>query len=126
VLVEAAIAGRLIGVGVLEGEHGAAPQASVCAEVSASDVPAELPAEVTGRLRELAVRAFIALDCAGLARVDFFVTPDFDVYLHEIDTMPGFTQESLFPRMWEASGLDYPELLGRLIRTALPRGTGLH
>jgi D-alanine-D-alanine ligase len=76
-------------------------------------------------VRELAVRTFVALDCAGLARVDFFVTPGNEVYLNEINTMPGFTPISLFPRMWGASGLDYQKLISRLVRTALRRGTGL-
>src|SRR3712207_9205872 len=66
-------------------------------------------------------RTFTALDCAGLARVDFFVTPELDVYLNEINTMPGFTPSSMFPRMWAATGLEYPKLVDRLIRTALDR-----
>jgi D-alanine-D-alanine ligase len=74
----------------------------------------------------MACRAFTALDCAGLARVDFFVTPELDVYVNEINTMPGFTSTSMFPQMWAASGLEYSKLLARLIRTALRRGTGLH
>jgi D-alanine-D-alanine ligase len=77
-------------------------------------------------VRELACRTFTALDCAGLARVDFFVTGDLQVYLNEINTMPGFTATSMFPRVWAASGLEYPKLISRLIRTALRRGTGLH
>ncbi|HEX5542419.1 MAG TPA: D-alanine--D-alanine ligase A, partial [Micromonospora sp.] len=68
---------------------------------------------------------FTALDCAGLARVDFFVTPEFDIYLNEINTMPGFTPMSMFPQMWAATGLEYPKLVNRLVRTALRRGTGL-
>ena len=76
-------------------------------------------------LRELAKQTFVALDCAGLARVDFFVTPENKIYVNEINTMPGFTPVSLFPRMWAASGLPYPELVARLVDTALARGTGL-
>jgi D-alanine-D-alanine ligase len=144
VLVEAAVVGREIECGVLEGEHGGAPEASVCGEIRVTgghdfydfeakylddvaeiSVPADLPAAVAERVRELAVRTFVALDCAGLARVDFFVTPDLEVYLNEINTMPGFTPISLFPRMWGASGLDYQKLVSRLVRTALRRGTGL-
>ena len=56
-----------------------------------------------------------------LARADFFVTPELDIYLNEINTMPGFTPTSMFPRMWAASGLEYPKLVSRLIRTALHR-----
>ena len=89
------------------------------------DVPAQLPEPVVERVRELACRTFSALDCAGLGRVDFFVTPELDVYLNEINTMPGFTPISMFPRMWAASGLEYPKLVSRLVRTALRRGTGL-
>ena len=81
---------------------------------------------MTRQVQEYACRTFTALDCAGLARVDFFVTPELDVYLNEINTMPGFTPTSMFPRMWAATGLDYPKLVSRLIRTALRRGTGLH
>jgi D-alanine-D-alanine ligase len=81
---------------------------------------------VAERVRTFAVQAFTALDCAGLARVDFFVTPSFEIYLNEINTMPGFTRQSLFPMMWKASGLEYPKLVSRLINTALARGTGLH
>ena len=81
---------------------------------------------MTAKIREYACRAFAALDCAGLARVDFFVTPEFDIYLNEINTMPGFTSTSMFPRMWAATGLDYPKLVNRLVQTALRRGSGLH
>lgn len=145
VLVEGAIVGREIECGVLEGEAGGAPEASVLAEVRVVadhdwydfeakylddaceyDIPAGLPDRVTRQVQEYAVRAFAALDCAGLARVDFFVTPELDVYLNEINTMPGFTPTSMFPRMWAASGLEYPKLVDRLIRTALTRGVGLH
>ncbi|MEU5787034.1 D-alanine--D-alanine ligase family protein [Micromonospora purpureochromogenes] len=143
VLVEGAIVGREIECGVLEGEAGGAPEASVLAEVRVVsghdwydfeakyiddaceyDIPAGLPDEVTRQVREYATRAFTALDCSGLARVDFFVTPELDVYLNEINTMPGFTPTSMFPRMWAASGLEYPKLVNRLIRTALHRHAG--
>ncbi|MFC3504993.1 D-alanine--D-alanine ligase family protein [Micromonospora krabiensis] len=145
VLIEGAIVGREIECGVLEGEAGGAPEASVLAEVRVVadhdwydfeakylddsceyDIPAGLPDRVTRQVQEYAVRAFTALDCAGLARVDFFVTPELDVYLNEINTMPGFTPTSMFPRMWAAAGLEYPKLVDRLIRTALTRGVGLH
>jgi D-alanine-D-alanine ligase len=144
VLVEAAIIGREIECGVLEGEAGGAPEASLLAEVRVVrdhefydfeakylddscefDIPAQLPDRVTREVQEYARRTFAALDCAGLARVDFFVTPELDVYLNEINTMPGFTTTSMFPRMWAASGLEYPKLVARLVRTALRRGTGL-
>jgi D-alanine-D-alanine ligase len=145
VLVEEGIAGREVECGVLEGEYGGAPEASLLAEIvvaddhefydfeakyldeaSRFDIPADLPARVTKEIQELACRAFTALDCAGLARVDFFVTEDFTVYFNEVNTMPGFTPMSMYPRMWAATGLEYPKLVSRLIRTALRRGTGLH
>jgi D-alanine-D-alanine ligase len=139
VLVEAAIVGREIECGVLEGEAGGAPEASLLAEVRVSghdfydfeakyldgsceyDIPADLPERVTRQVQEYATRTFTALDCAGLGRVDFFVTPELDVYLNEINTMPGFTPTSMFPQMWAATGLEYPKLVSRLIRTALRR-----
>ena len=71
------------------------------------------------------MRAFDALDVEGLARVDFFVFPDGRVVLNEVETMPGFTATSMFPRMWAASGVDYPDLVDRLVRLALERPTGL-
>ncbi|MFN8194733.1 MAG: D-alanine--D-alanine ligase family protein [Nocardioidaceae bacterium] len=89
------------------------------------DVPAQLPEEVAEQLRDLAARSFDAVGCEGLARVDFFVMPDDSVVVNEINTMPGFTPTSMFPRMWAASGLDYPSLVDRLIQLALHRGTGL-
>ncbi|MBT0769771.1 D-alanine--D-alanine ligase [Kineosporia sp. J2-2] len=87
--------------------------------------PADLPADVLDRVRELSVRTFEAMNCEGLARVDFFVLADGSVVVNEINTMPGFTSSSMYPRMWAATGLDYPELIDRLIRTALARPTGL-
>ncbi|MGV1035791.1 MAG: D-alanine--D-alanine ligase family protein [Candidatus Nanopelagicales bacterium] len=88
-------------------------------------VPADLPDAVHKELGELAVRAFDAMGCDGLARVDFFLDEDGDVVINEINTMPGFTSISLFPRMWEDSGITYPELVDHLIKIALDRGTGL-
>lgn len=93
-------------------------------EVADFDIPANLDEHVADRIRALAVEAFTALDLQGLARVDFFVTADGPV-INEINTMPGFTSISMYPRMWEASGLGYAELVTTLIDTALARGTGL-
>lgn len=146
VIIEAAIVGREVECGVLESEAGGAPETSVLAElfVDASGegfydfeakylgdgtpyrIPADLKPEVTRQVREFAARTFTALDCAGLARVDFFVTDDDRVYLNEINTLPGFTPTSMFPMMWAATGLEYPKVVDRLVRTALRRGTGLH
>ena len=88
------------------------------------DVPAVLDDGTADELRQLAIRTFTALDCQGLARVDFFLTEHGPV-INEINTMPGFTTISMFPRMWGASGVDYPTLLGTMVETALARGTGL-
>jgi D-alanine-D-alanine ligase len=144
VLVEAAIVGREIECGVLEGEAGGSPEASLLAEIevtghdfydfeakyldsgSRCTIPADLPPDVTRQVQEYACRTFTALDCVGLARVDFFVTPDHRVLLNEINTMPGFTPRSMFPQMWAATGVEYPKLVDRLVRTALRRGSGLH
>jgi D-alanine-D-alanine ligase len=89
------------------------------------DVPADLPAGVEQELRAMAVRAFRAVSCEGLARVDFFVMPDQSIVINELNTMPGFTPTSMFPLMWRESGLDYPELVDRLLSLALGRDTGL-
>ena len=142
-LVEAAVVGREVECGILEDEQGR-PQASLPAEVrvvgdyefydfeakyldaaTELDVPADLPDDVTSRLQDLARRAYAALDCEGLARVDFFVGADGALTVNEVNTMPGFTPTSMFPRMWAASGVDYPALVDRLVQSALRRGTGL-
>ena len=92
---------------------------------SGSRRPADLPPAVSERVRDLAVRAFEAIGAEGIARVDVFVTPEDQVVLNEINTMPGFTPISMYPRMWEASGLAYPDLIDELIQLALERRTGL-
>jgi D-alanine-D-alanine ligase len=83
-------------------------------------VPARIPAAVRDRIRELAVRAFQLTGCSGLARVDFFVVGD-DVLVNELNTMPGFTQTSVFGSLFDASGVPYPELLDRLVKLAVER-----
>ncbi len=88
-------------------------------------VPAEIPESVETRMRELAVVAFDALGCEGLARVDFFLLPDGSVVVNEVNTMPGFTPISMFPRMWDVSGIGYAPLVDALVADALRRGTGL-
>jgi D-alanine--D-alanine ligase len=144
VIVEAAIDGREIECGVLQGIGDDPAEASLPSEVNVSDghdfynfeakylddglrldIPPKLPAEVIEDVRRLAVRAFDALGCEGLARVDFFYTSDGRLLLNEINTMPGFTPASAFPKMWAAGGLDYPALVDRLIQTALARSIGL-
>ncbi len=144
VLVEAAISGREVECGVLQGLGDAAPEASLPAEIMMSGdhefydfetkyldgtsslaIPPDLPPSAIAEVRAIAVRAFEALDCEGLARVDFFYTSDSGWILNEINTMPGFTPTSAFPQMWAATGLDYPALVDRLIQLALSRGLGL-
>ncbi|MFF4157271.1 D-alanine--D-alanine ligase family protein [Streptomyces sp. NPDC001678] len=141
ILVESLLRGREIECGVLEFEDG--PRASVPAEippVSAHDfydfeakyidsasgiVPAPLSEEQTRRVQELAVEAFEAASCEGLVRADFFLTEDGEFVINEINTMPGFTPISMYPRMWQESGVEYPELVDRLVQAALRRSTGL-
>lgn len=146
VIVEAAITGRELECGVLETPDGTI-EASTVGEIRVAgvrgredsfydfttkylddaaelDVPAKVDDEITDAIRHLAVRAFKAIDCQGLARVDFFLTDDGPV-LNEINTMPGFTTISMYPRMWAASGVDYPTLLATMVETALARGVGL-
>jgi D-alanine-D-alanine ligase len=149
VLVEAAVVGREVECGVLEfpdgsvraslpaeirlvgsGEDGSAPEfydfeSKYLDDVCEFDIPAKLDDATTERVRELAIAAFTALDCQGLARVDFFALEDGSLVVNEVNTMPGFTPISMFPRMWAVTGVDYPALLGTLIETALARGTGL-
>jgi D-alanine-D-alanine ligase len=84
-------------------------------------VPAPIPEEQTNRLRELALESFRLGGCAGLARCDFFVEPDGEVLVNEINTMPGFTETSVYAKLWEASGLSYPDLCDRLITLAIER-----
>ncbi|MEU0302146.1 D-alanine--D-alanine ligase family protein [Streptomyces sp. NPDC006175] len=140
-LVESLLRGREIECGVLEFEDG--PRASVPAEIppvtahdfydfeakyidsAAGLVPAPLTEEQTAEVRRLAVEAFEAASCEGLVRADFFLTEDGTFVINEINTMPGFTPISMFPRMWQATGVEYPELVDRLITSALNRSTGL-
>ena len=145
VLVEVSAEGaREVECGVLQALDGT-PETSVPAEIRVTgdhefydfaakylpeeatelDVPADLPPGKAEEMQELAARAFEAVGCEGLARVDFFVMPDGSLVINEINTMPGFTPTSMFPRMWAASGLDYPALVDRLIQLALQRDTGL-
>jgi D-alanine-D-alanine ligase len=85
-------------------------------------IPAPLPQETTTRIQDLAVRAYKAIDAAGMARVDFFIDKDSgEIYLNELNTLPGFTKISMYPKLWEASGMSYTELVDRLIDLALQR-----
>ncbi|MER8098032.1 D-alanine--D-alanine ligase family protein [Streptomyces goshikiensis] len=141
IIVEALLRGREIECGVLEFEDG--PRASAPAEIppvsshdfydfeakyidSASGiVPAPLTPEQTAEVRRLAVEAFEAASCEGLVRADFFLTEDGTFVINEINTMPGFTPISMYPRMWQESGVEYQELVDLLIQAALRRPTGL-
>lgn len=146
VIVEQGIEGREIECAVLGGRAGAAPRASVPGEIvvdhdaatfydfeakylpgsaARTEAPADLPDAVSERVREVAVEAFEAIGAEGLSRVDVFVTPQGEVVVNEINTMPGFTPISMYPQMWEATGLSYAELLDELIQLALERPTGL-
>jgi D-alanine-D-alanine ligase len=144
VIIESAVSGREIECGVLEFPDGRV-EASLPAElriigagvdwydfdakylddVCEFDIPAKLDDDVATQLRAMAVTAFHALDCQGLSRVDFFVTDTGELVINEINTMPGFTPISMYPRMWAESGVDYTTLITTLIETALARGTGL-
>jgi D-alanine-D-alanine ligase len=94
-------------------------------DVCEFDIPAKLDDAVSDRLREMAIDAFRALDGQGLARVDFFVGPGGELIVNEVNTMPGFTPISMFPRAWAVTGIDFATLLTTLVDTALARGTGL-
>lgn len=84
-------------------------------------IPADLEPEIVKKVQDLAVQTFMTLECAGLARVDFFVTRDGRVLVNEINTLPGFTNISMYPKLWEISGIPYPELLDRLIQLAIEK-----
>jgi D-alanine-D-alanine ligase len=83
--------------------------------------PADLPADVVVRAQDLALQAFNALDCAGMSRVDFFLKPDGDLVLVEINTIPGFSPTSMYPVLWQAAGISYSELITRLVSLAVTR-----
>lgn len=146
VIIEAAVQGRELECGVLEFPD-ATIKASTVGEIRVSgrgeredsfydfatkylddvaelDVPAKIDDDIADELGQLAIRAFHALDCQGLARVDFFLTEAGPV-VNEINTMPGFTTISMYPQMWAASGVDYSTVVSTLVHTALARGSGL-
>jgi len=136
VLVERAVNGREIEVSILGNEH---PIASLPGEIvvghefydyedkyidntSRTEVPAKLPAEIIEQIQRDGIRAFQAIDGSGLARVDFFVEQGTNrVIINEINTMPGFTSISMYPKLWQASGISYSELIDRLIDLAIER-----
>ncbi|MFF3155906.1 D-alanine--D-alanine ligase family protein [Streptomyces sp. NPDC057910] len=140
-LVESLLRGREIECGVLEFEDG--PRASVPAEIppvtahdfydfeakyidsAAGIVPAPIGEEATAEVQRLAVEAFEAASCEGLVRADFFLQDNGEFVINEINTMPGFTPISMYPRMWQESGVEYADLVDKLIQAALRRPTGL-
>lgn len=145
-VIEAGIVGREIECAVLEGRGTESPRTSMPGEIAVApgdhefydfnakyveddaaslSCPADLPDEAIARVRELAAVAFDAVGAEGLSRVDFFYTPDGELIINEINTMPGFTPKSMYPQMWAASGLGYAELVDELIYLALHRKTGL-
>ena len=84
-------------------------------------IPADMPADTSDRLREIAIEAYGAIDCAGFARVDFFLTNDNKLLLNEVNTIPGFTPMSMYPKLWEYAGLSYRDLISRLIELGFER-----
>ncbi|ALO66503.1 D-alanine--D-alanine ligase [Arthrobacter alpinus] len=145
-VIEAGIVGREIEVAVLEGQGSAAPRVSLPGEIAMADndhafydfeakyvqgsavnlsCPADMPDADLERVRELAALAFDAVGAEGLSRVDFFYTEAGELIINEINTMPGFTPSSMYPQMWQATGLAYPELIDELLQLALNRKVGL-
>lgn len=135
VIVEQAIVGAEVECAVLGNEK---PEASICGQIvpcnefydydakylsvtSELKIPAEISDAAAQKVRETALRAYQALGCAGLARIDFFVTPDEEIILNEPNTLPGFTNISMYPKLWEATGLPYPDLIDRLITLAIAK-----
>ena len=143
VLVEAAVEGMEVECAVLEGIDGGPPEASIPGHVvvdpgssfydfqakylaagTTMRIPAPIPMAAAAEVRRLACAAFEAISCEGLARVDFFYTPAGQVMFNEINTMPGMTPASGFPMMWAATGLPLPQLIDRIIQTALRKRPG--
>jgi D-alanine-D-alanine ligase len=136
VLIETAIIGREIECAVLERDGKV--EASVVGEIVVNPkfefydfeakylddattvrIPADIPETHADEIRRLAVAAFHVLGCSGLARCDFFYTNEGEVIINEVNTMPGFTGTSVYPKLWQASGISYTELISALIDTAL-------
>jgi D-alanine-D-alanine ligase len=136
VVVETGINGREIECAVLGNDY---PEASTCGEIVLNSefyaydtkyidgngakvvVPAAIDSAVNEKIRQTAIEAYQALGCSGMARVDVFLTTENDVIINEINTLPGFTNISMYPKLWQASGLDYTSLITRLIELALDR-----
>jgi D-alanine-D-alanine ligase len=138
-VVECGIDGREVEVAVLQGRNGGAPRVSVAGEIIVTGrdfydfdakyqdensvqlvIPAQISEAQLKEMQDLAAKAFTALGCEGLARADFFLTKN-GFLINELNTMPGFTPLSMFPSLWQASGIEYPELIDELIELALSR-----
>jgi D-alanine-D-alanine ligase len=89
------------------------------------ELPAPIDHKISDEIRAKAVDAFISLGCSGLARVDFFLTPNDEVIINELNTMPGFTATSVFPKMWAATGVEYTDVISHLLKSALMRNNGV-
>ncbi|MET0234347.1 MAG: D-alanine--D-alanine ligase family protein [Kibdelosporangium sp.] len=141
VIIEAGVVAREVECGVLEYPDGRI-EASLPAEIRSNaewydfetkylddslelDIPAKFDDAVIERIRALSLAVFRAVDCAGLARVDFFVLANGEILVNELNTMPGFTPSSVYPKMWAVTGVDYQAVVSTLIETAIARGTGL-
>ncbi|MDN5707914.1 MAG: ATP-grasp domain-containing protein, partial [Planococcus sp. (in: firmicutes)] len=135
IVIEQGVVGREIEVGVLGNDE---PECSVAGEIkplkafydyqakykdgnTAMIIPAELPEAVYAQLVESAKKAFKILDCSGLVRADFFVTDGHEIIINEVNTLPGFTPYSMFPLLWQHTGLEYPDLIEKLIALAIER-----
>jgi D-alanine-D-alanine ligase len=135
VLVEKAVAGREVECAVLGNDE---PEASPLGEIRYQRefydyeakyldpntrlvIPADVPVAKAAEIQDLALRGYRAIDCAGMGRMDFFLTDDGDVYIDEINTLPGFTPGSMYPRLWQEAGLSYSDLIARLVELALER-----
>jgi D-alanine-D-alanine ligase len=135
IIIEEGVTAREIEVGVLGNDH---PECSVAGEIlpktdfydykakyqdgdTALVIPANISEELYSELSEWAIKAYKALDCSGLVRADFFVTKEGKVLMNEVNTMPGFTPFSMFPLLWKHSGIEYPELIERLVQLAIER-----
>ncbi|WP_336192787.1 D-alanine--D-alanine ligase [Providencia stuartii] len=136
VLVESAVKGREIECAVLGNEQ---PLASPCGEIVLHDsfyayhtkyidengasvvAPADLSTEVSDKIREIALQAYRALNCSGMSRVDVFLTEDNQVIINEINTLPGFTNISMYPKLWQQGGMTYQELISRLIELGIEK-----
>jgi D-alanine-D-alanine ligase len=141
VIVEAAIGGREIECSVLEGRNGAPPDTSLPGQLLIAEgfydfeakylgdtgmaIPAPIPERDQQEIRRMAALAFEAVSCEGLARVDFFYTPEGQILINEINTIPGLSPTSYFQKMWEASGMEFGALVDRLLQTALNKRPGL-